>query len=263
MKYEKKYVVTRLGQRGGIENYIQTLTYYGYQPFEEYDKYYYMDGDILVEVDMFPQNELILLTAKSNENDLEEFVPRQQRNSLKKGLVDVTKSPIYQSPESIIENTKPLKVVIEGPKGVGKSTIIRFLVRKGVNCRDRDQEIFSNDFIVGLDVDTRASYWKERINRNPKEYFLLLTCSKEGLTERLSRRQEEGSGYSHDHEVYRNAYEETYNYLRKEHELNQKLYKINNSKLSIGAQKRFAMETIEKMELHQSRQKTHQKRIQK
>ncbi|MBS7020305.1 MAG: hypothetical protein KH135_00300 [Firmicutes bacterium] len=262
MRYEKKYVVTRLGDE--MIKYFESLEYYSYENMDGYERNYFMDGDILIELDIYQnESELILLTAKSNENNLEEFVPKQQRGSLKKGLVEVTNCPRYQSPETIFENIKPFKVVVEGPKGSGKSTVIRFLVKKGVNCRDRDQEVFSNDKIIGFNLDTRADFWKERIHRNPNEYFLLLTCSKEVLEERLSRRTIEGSGYTYEHEVYQNAYEETYDYLKREHELHHKLYKMNNSNLPIRVQKRFAMETIEKMEEHYHRQKTHQKRIQK
>lgn len=235
-QHEEKFVITRFGEKGGIENYLGKLQYQGKETFEELDKYYFLDGEIAIELDIYKQkHELVLLTAKSDSLEaLENYCPKDHRISDKKGFIRVSKNKIYQSPASILKYLYHFKLVVEGPKGVGKSTTIFSLTQKGISCRDRDQEVFSNDAVVSLPLEKRAKLYIDRIHRNKDEYFLLLDAEPEILKERRSHRQVIETGYVHEDSTYQQAYRETYQYLKEHNRLGKKLIYFNTPNYPIG-----------------------------
>ena len=149
--YQKKYVATRIGCSGGIDSYLKTLEYIGKQEETDFNRYFFLDEDKNITVDYYKlPHHLILLTVTSQTNDLKNFIPEQTRNTNKKGLVDVTNLVYYQSHESILKNVQPFRIVVEGAQGTGKSSIVRYFIRKGIVAQDRDPQVFSNPKILSL-----------------------------------------------------------------------------------------------------------------
>lgn len=212
MNYQKKFVATRTGIHGGIEQYLKTLDCVGIVDTDDYVRYQMIDHqdqkDKFITVDMYKAgHHLITLTVESNTDDLKHFIPRKHRKSNKKGLIDVTNHEYYESPESIMKYIKPFRVVIEGPKASGKSTAIYYLIKKGISAKDRDQEVFSNDCLLDLPVHERLQQCYMRINQDPNEYFVVLSCPEQELDNRLARRRHDsGTITRHSSLEYRDFY---------------------------------------------------------
>ena len=225
--YQKKYVATRIGCSGGIDSYLKTIRYVGVQEESDYNRYFFLDDDKNVTVDYYKlPHHLILVTVTSQTDDLTQFVPEQTRNTNKKGLIDVTHHEYYQSHESIIENIQPFRMVVEGAKGTGKSSIVRYFISKGIVAQDRDPEVFSNPKLLKLSKENRTKKVYQRIHKNEDEYFLLVMRTQKHMNEALSRRSDETNIESHD--SYRKAYQEAYILLNQANLLDNKLSILHN-----------------------------------
>ena len=225
--YQKKYVATRIGCSGGIDSYLKTLEYIGKQEETDFNRYFFLDEDKNITVDYYKlPHHLILLTVTSQTNDLKNFIPEQTRNTNKKGLVDVTNLVYYQSHESILKNVQPFRIVVEGAKGTGKSSIVRYFIRKGIVAQDRDPQVFSNLKILSLSKENRTKQVYQRIHQNEDEYFLLIMRTVQQMNEALKRRADENN--TKDHEIYRKAYQDAYISLNKAGLLDGKLKIMHN-----------------------------------
>ncbi len=225
--YQKKYVATRIGCSGGIDSYLKTIRYVGVQEESDYNRYFFLDDDKNVTVDYYKlPHHLILVKVTSQTDDLTQFVPEQTRNTNKKGLIDVTHHEYYQSHESIIENIQPFRMVVEGAKGTGKSSIVRYFISKGIVAQDRDPEVFSNPKLLKLSKENRTKKVYQRIHKNKDEYFLLVMRTAQHIESALKRRTDEKN--TKDHEAYRKAYQEAYISLNKAGLLDGKIKIMHN-----------------------------------
>ena len=225
--YQKKYVATRLGCSGGIDSYLKTIQYIKMEEHEYYNRYFFLDDDKNIMVDYYKlPHHLILVTVTSETNDLSTFIPKQTRNTNKKGLIEVTNHEYYQSSESILENIPPFRIVVEGAKGTGKSSIVRYFTKKGVVAQDRDPDVFSNEKLLTLTKEQKAKMVYQRIHQNEDEYFLLVMRTQKHMNETLSRRTDETNIESHD--SYRKAYQEAYILLNQANLLDNKLSILHN-----------------------------------
>lgn len=239
--YQRKFVATRTGERGGIEQYLKNLPYLGMEEDDNLLRYYFVDEDKYITVDFYKVgHKLIILNVESETNDLKNFIPKKGRNHNKKGLVDVTNHEYYQDTESIMKHILPYRVVIEGPKGVGKSTAVRYLIQKGISAKDRDQDVFSNDFILDLPHSIQTKICGERIHQNEDEYFFILSCSETELEKRLARRKKElRIPNRHSDLEYRNFYQAIYRSLQENNLLDDQLFYVKPIADAIYNRERF------------------------
>lgn len=225
--YQRKYVATRIGCSGGIDSYLKTTQYIGKQEEEDYNRYFFLDKDKNISVDCYKKtHHLILLTVTSKTDDLSQFIPKQTRNTNKKGLIDVTDHEYYHSNETILEHIQPFRMIVEGAKGTGKSSIVRYCIKKGVIAQDRDPEVFSNQNIFELPKEKRVEQIYQRIHEDENEYFLLVMRSPKHIEESLKKRKNEIN--TQDHDLYRRAYQDAYILLNKAGLLDDKLIIMHN-----------------------------------
>ncbi len=226
--YQKKYVATRIGCSGGIDSYLKTIQYIKMEEYEDYNRYFFLDNDKNVIIDYYKlPHHLVLVTVTSETDDLSTFIPEQTRNTNKKGLIDVTNHEYYQSNESILEHIQPFRIIVEGAKGTGKSSIVRYFIKKGVVAQDRDPEVFSNQNILQLPKENRLQQVYQRIHKNEDEYFLLVMRSAKRMNESLQKRKNEIN--TTNHELYRKAYQDAYISLNKAGLLDEKMMLIHNN----------------------------------
>ena len=76
--YQKKFVATRTGERGGIEQYLKNLPYLGMEEDDNLLRYYFVDEDKYITVDFYKVgHKLIILNVESETNDLKNFIPKK------------------------------------------------------------------------------------------------------------------------------------------------------------------------------------------
>ena len=117
-------------------------------------------------------------------------------------------------------------MVVEGAKGTGKSSIVRYFISKGIVAQDRDPEVFSNPKLLKLSKENRTKKVYQRIHKNENEYFLLVMRTAQHIESALKRRTDEKN--TKDHEAYRKAYQEAYISLNKAGLLDGKIKIMHN-----------------------------------
>lgn len=123
-------------------------------------------------------------------------------------------------------------IILEGTDAVGKTCVINNL--KGYNLLDRDKQI-SKLFVFDISLIERVNKLVDYLKKNNNHVIFLINNDKNELERRVSLReiQDEYDKYTY---LYNLLYLETYLYMEKNNLLNNKLYMVDCTDLSINEQ---------------------------
>ena len=190
---------------------------------------YYIDGKFEIDVDYFlkPIN-MIMVEVESKTESLDNYKPPI-------GFIDVTKEPIYENKAifhgSIISNN----TILEGTDGVGKTTTIIELLKEGIICQDRCMDMISKNMLFDIPIDKRVNKYQSYLKNINKNIIILVNNDKKELEKRINQRKVLSEFDLLAYE-YNKLYVETYNYMQKHNMLEDKMFMVDCTGLSIEEQ---------------------------
>lgn len=138
-------------------------------------------------------------------------------------------------------------IILEGTDGVGKTSTIKELNKYNIICQDRSKDIISKYMMFDIDMNIRAKKYYEFLKNNDCIVIFLINNNKEELMKRIYSR-EKISEFDLQAYEYNNLYKDTYLYMKKNKMLNNKLFMIDCTGLSLSKQVKEIKNLIERNE---------------
>lgn len=138
-------------------------------------------------------------------------------------------------------------IILEGTDGVGKTSTIKELNKYNIICQDRSKDIISKYMMFDIDMNTRAKKYYEFLKKNDCTVIFLINNNKEELMKRIYSR-EKISEFDLQAYEYNILYKDTYLYMKKNKMLNNKLFMIDCTGLSLSEQVQEVKNLIERNE---------------
>lgn len=134
-------------------------------------------------------------------------------------------------------------IILEGTDGVGKTSTINALKKYDIFCEDRSKDVISKYMLFDYDLEYRANIYYEFLKTNDCIVIFLINNDKEELMKRIYSRD---SINHFDLQAFEfNAlYRDTFNYMKKNNMLEDKLFLIDVTHLSLEEQVRKVKEVI-------------------
>ena len=134
-------------------------------------------------------------------------------------------------------------IILEGTDAVGKTSTIYELKKENIICLDRSKDMISKYMLFDYSLEYRASKYYQYLKENDCIIIFLVNNDKDELEKRLIMRDEIGE---YDLEAYRynQLYLETYEYMKKHDMLEDKLFLIDVTHLTLEEQVKKVKEFI-------------------
>lgn len=126
-------------------------------------------------------------------------------------------------------------LILEGTDGVGKTTTINELKKYNIICQDRSKEIISKYMMFDIDMEYRANKYHEFLKNNNYIVIFLINNDKKALMKRIYSRNKISEFDLQAYE-YNQLYNETYQYMKENNMLENKLFMIDCTGLDIDKQ---------------------------
>ena len=106
-----------------------------------------------------------------------------------KGLINVSNNPLFEEDNINNYSVCPNRFIVEGVKGVGKSSLIKCAVSQGIICQDRDMLYISNNYYDNLPIEKKALDFYNYIHKDDNLYCLFLMNNDcDSLLKRINHR---------------------------------------------------------------------------
>ena len=128
-----------------------------------------------------------------------------------------------------------MKIYLEGTDAVGKTTTIENLKKDNLICFDRNKEMISKYMLDKYSTKTRSLKYQKYLKENDCIIIFLINNNYNELQKRIMARKEINS-FDLEFKKYNEMYKETYAYMRKNNMLENKLFLIDVTNLSIAEQ---------------------------
>lgn len=128
-----------------------------------------------------------------------------------------------------------MKIYLEGTDAVGKTTTIENLKKDNLICFDRNKEMISKYMLDKYSTKTRSLKYQKYLKENECIIIFLINNNYDELQKRIMARKEINS-FDLEFKKYNEMYKETYAYMRKNKMLENKLFLIDVTNLSIAEQ---------------------------
>lgn len=190
---------------------------------------YYLDGNFEMGVDYFlkPIN-MIMVEVESKTDSLDNYKPPI-------GFIDITKEPIYEDRAILNGSVISNNTILEGTDGVGKTTTIIELLKEGIICQDRCMDMISKNMLFDIPMDKRANKYQNYLKNSDKNIIILVNTDKKELEKRINQRKVLSEFDLLAYE-YNKLYVETYNYMEKRNMLENKMFMVDCTGLTIKEQ---------------------------
>lgn len=126
-------------------------------------------------------------------------------------------------------------IILEGTDAVGKTSTIEGLKKYGITCLDRSKDLISKYMVFDYSLEFRAKKYYEYLKRTDCKILFLINNDKEELLRRVYKR-EKISDFDLDTNKYNELYKETFEYMRKNNMLENKLFLVDVTNLSLEEQ---------------------------
>lgn len=190
---------------------------------------YYIDGDFEIDVDYFskPIN-MIMVEVESKNDSLDNY-------KAPIGFIDVTEESIFENKEIFNGSIFSNNTILEGTDGVGKTTTIIELLKEGIICQDRCMDMISKNMLFDIPINKRVNKYQNYLKNIDKNIIILVNNDKEELEKRIKQRKilSEFDLLAYE---YNNLYKETYNYMKNHNMLENKMFMVDCTGLSIKEQ---------------------------
>lgn len=189
----------------------------------------YKDGYFNITIDFFLEPlEMTIVKVSSMKASLDKYISP-------KGFIEISNLTIYKNYEIYKGSIKSNHTIIEGTDGVGKSVTIEKLIKKGIIAQDRCMEVISKNMVFNISMKERTTQYQEYLKSHQKKVIFLINNNENELNRRIAKRQVI-SGYDKDAVKYNKLYVDTYNYMEKNNMLENKLFLIDCTNLTIEEQ---------------------------
>mgnify|MGYP004546715987 FL=1 len=126
-------------------------------------------------------------------------------------------------------------IIIEGSDGVGKTSTINELKKEHIICQDRSKDIISKYMMFDVDMEYRTKKYYEFLKNNDCIVIFLINNDKKELMRRIYSRKKI-SDFDLQAYEYNILYKDTYLYMKENNMLNNKLFMIDCTGLSLNEQ---------------------------
>ena len=134
-------------------------------------------------------------------------------------------------------------IIIEGTDAVGKTTTINELKKENIICEDRSKDVISKYMLFDYTTEYRSKIYHEYLKSNDCLIIFLINNDKEELLRRVYQREIIGD-YDLEAYEYNKLYQETYEYMKKNDMLENKLFLVDATDLTLEEQVNKVKETI-------------------
>lgn len=134
-------------------------------------------------------------------------------------------------------------VILEGCDAVGKTSTIEILKNIGINCSDRSKDVFSKYMVESVSLRERTRIYFEYLSIHDDLVIFLINNDKEELERRISLRPIKNE-FDEKAYFYNQLYQETFNYMKENDMLNNRLFLVDVTGLSLEEQANKVKETI-------------------
>lgn len=229
LKYTKNKKMNKITEVVEItkEEFYEVLKSNNYNCIRKIRKYY-IDGDYEIDVDIFMEPVKITMVEVSSNKPLDKYNPP-------KGFVDVSDINAFENLSIYNGSIKSNNIIIEGTDGVGKTVTVEKLLSKGIICQDRSVEKVSNYMFFNINMKTRAKKIEQFLLNNNIIIIILINNDKKELESRINLRKVI-SEYDLDAFKYNKLYLDTYNYMKKQNMLHNRLFLVDCTHLTIDEQ---------------------------
>lgn len=135
-------------------------------------------------------------------------------------------------------------IILEGTDAVGKTSTIEELKKYNIICEDRSKDIISKYMLFDYTLEFRANKYHEYLKNTDCIIIFLINNDKEELLRRVYSR-EKISEFDLDTNKYNELYKETYNYMKKNNMLENKLFLVDVTNLTLEEQVNKVKDVIE------------------
>lgn len=189
----------------------------------------YKDGLFKIDVDCFLEPiSMIMVEVSTEKESLDDY-------EVPKGFIEVTNIQLYQNSDiykgSIISNN----YIIEGTDGVGKTVVATALIKSGIICQDRCTDMISKNMVFDISTEERAKRYQKYLKNIDNKVIILVNNDREELEKRINER-EKISEYDKETFRYNQLYLETYLYMKDKNMLENKMFLVDCTGLSIEEQ---------------------------
>lgn len=132
---------------------------------------------------------------------------------------------------------------MEGTDAVGKSSTLKLLENEGIICKDRSKDVISKYMLFSVDLDTRVKIYHDYLKKNDKKIIFLVNSDKDVLEKRVKSRVKISS-FDLEAYAYNHLYIDTYNYMKEKNLLENKLFLVDCTGLSLEEQVKKVKEVI-------------------
>lgn len=126
-------------------------------------------------------------------------------------------------------------IIIEGTDAVGKTSTIRELKKESIICFDRSKDIISKYMLFDYSVEYRSRIYYDYLKNNDCLVIFLINNDEEELKRRVLGRKEI-SQFDLQAGLYNKLYKETFYYMEKCNMLENKLFLIDVTNLTLKEQ---------------------------
>ena len=149
--------------------------------------------------------------------------------------IDPISIKVYENIEifngSIISNN----TILEGTDAVGKTTTITELLKEGIICQDRCMDVISVNMLFDISMEERVMKYQEYLRNIDKKIIIMVNNNKEELEKRINEREKLSEFDTLAYE-YNQLYMETYNYMKNHNMLEDKMFLVNCTGLTVDEQ---------------------------
>ena len=130
---------------------------------------------------------------------------------------------------------KKYKIILEGTDGVGKTATIAKLREEGIECQDRSKDIISKYMLFTVSMEERAKQYEEYLKKSDVKVIFLINNNDDELMKRIYSREVIGK-FDLEAVEYNKLYLDTYEYMKKLNLLQDKLYLVDCTNLTLEEQ---------------------------
>lgn len=134
-------------------------------------------------------------------------------------------------------------IILEGTDAVGKTSTINELKKNNIICQDRSRDMISKYMLFDYDLEYRVQKYHEYLKNTDCMIIFLVNHDKEELMRRVYSRDEIDEFDLQAYE-YNKLYQETYDYMKENNLLEDKLFLVDVTGLTLEEQVEKVKEKI-------------------
>ena len=134
-------------------------------------------------------------------------------------------------------------IILEGTDAVGKTSTINELKKFNIICEDRSKDVISKYMLFDYSTEYRAKIYHEYLENNDCLIIFLINNDEDELLRRVLSREIIGE-YDLEAFEYNKLYQDTFDYMKKHDMLENKLFLVDVTNLTLEEQVNKVKEVI-------------------